>query len=65
MQYIIFMHLFKILLHYFNFLISAVVILIIKSPNFLCAKSITNIEQLKAQVSHLGCKKKKLSVLKH
>ena len=35
----------------------AVVILIIKSPNFLYAKSIANIEQLKAQVSHFGCEK--------
>ena len=65
MQYIIFMHLFKMLLHYFDFLILAVVILIIKSLNFLCAKSMANIKQLKAQVTHLGCEKKKLSVLKY
>ena len=44
------------------FLTPAVVILIIKSPNFLCAKSIVNIEQLKAQVPHLGCEKKKFSL---
>ena len=41
MQYIIFMHIFKM------FLTSAVVILLIKSPNFMCAKSMANIEQLK------------------
>ena len=47
------------------FLTLAVVILIIKSSNFLYAKSMANIEQLKAQVPHLGCEKKKNSVLKH
>ena len=44
------------------FLTPAVVILIIKSPNFLCAKSMANIEQLKTQVPHLGCEKKKFSL---
>ena len=43
------------------FLTPAVVILIIKSSNFLYAKSMTNIEQLKAQVPHLGCEKKNQS----
>ena len=52
------MHLFKMLLHYFDVFDIVVVILIIKSLNFLCAKSMANIEQLKAQVPHLGCEKK-------
>ena len=43
------------------FLTSAIIILIIKSPNFVCAKSMTNIEQLKTQVPHLGCEKKNQS----
>ena len=62
MQYIIFMHLFKMLLHYFDFLTPAVIILIIKNSNFLYPKSMANIEQLKAQVPHLGCEKKKFSL---
>ena len=39
-----FMHLFKMLLHYFDFLTPTVVILIIKNSNFLCSKSMANIE---------------------
>ena len=65
MQYIIFLCIFlRCYCIILIFLTSAVVILIIKSPNFLCTKSMANIEQLKTQVPHLGCEKKK-SVLKH
>ena len=65
MQYIIFLCIFlRCYCIILMFLTPAVVILIIKSPNFLCAKSMANIEQLKAQVPHLGCEKKN-SVLKH
>ena len=65
MQYIIFFCIFlRCYCIILMFLTHAVVILIIKSPNFLCAKSMANIEQLKAQIPHLGCEKKKL-VLKY
>ena len=65
MQYIIFMHLFKMLLHYFDVFDTCSCHINNKSQKNLCAKSMVNIKQLKAQVSHLGCEKKKNSVLKH